>query len=252
MKALQLSPSELDEDTRTFLVECYAYNAVLSNISLGADSDSWTLEDATLLFPLIRNSKSRGSGMFCGVATDLYQLIPRVSILARQRENDQEILGSASWNTVSTYLSLRSKIQNWTSSSSDIHLTTSGKIYQQALLVFLETVYGKHDWKLEQSPSVDRAFNDVAKLFETLPVNLPISTTLCWPLAILGTCARQIGQRNMIRQRLEDMYEFLKLENIQETKRFLDIVWSKSKYVNVNPIDLEWIMRDEGFVILCM
>ena len=56
----------------------------------------------------------------------------------------------------------------------------------------------------------------------------------------------------MIRQRLEDMYEFLKLENIQETKRLLDIVWSKSKYVNVNPIDLEWIMRDEGFVILCM
>jgi hypothetical protein len=92
--------------------------------------------------------------MFCGVATDPYQLIPAVSILARQRENDEENSEPASWNTVSMYLSLRSKIQSWTPSSSDIYLTTSWKIYQQALLVFLETVYGKHDWKREQSPSV--------------------------------------------------------------------------------------------------
>jgi hypothetical protein len=105
---------------------------------------------------------------------------------------------------------------------------------------------------ISQSPSVERAFIDAAKLFESLPVNLPISTALCWPLAILGTCARQVGQRIMFRQRLEDMYNFLKLGNIQETKRLLNIVLSKPRYMNVNPIDFEWIMRDEGLVILCM
>jgi hypothetical protein len=85
---------------------------------------------------------------------------------------------------------------------------------------------------------VERAFTDVAKLFESLPVNLPISTLLCLFLAILET-SRRVGHRNMIQQRLDDVYNFLKLRDIQETKKLLDIVLNKLRYVNVNPIELE-------------
>jgi hypothetical protein len=43
----------------------------------------------------------------------------------------------------------------------------------------------------------------------------------------------------MIQQRLDDVYNFLKLRDIQETKKLLDIVLNKLRYVNVNPIELE-------------
>ncbi|RQM07481.1 hypothetical protein DH86_00002995, partial [Scytalidium sp. 3C] len=83
---LRLPESQLDEDTRTFIIERYAYTAALANITLGAESDDWILDDMSLLLPIMKNGLGNSSSNMSGHIHELFQLIPTVSKLARKRE----------------------------------------------------------------------------------------------------------------------------------------------------------------------
>jgi hypothetical protein len=230
--ALKLPSSQLDDETRSFLVEVYAYAAITANITFGPDSDSWILEDATLLLPMLRANKDHVLTV-SGCPTDLFELIPRVSILAGKRLAEQENLGYSSWEIASEHLSLRGKIQRWTSKSTDPHVMACHRIYQQAILVYLESAFTKDastDPVGEHPTPIEHAFDVLIESLDQLPVESPHATTLCWPLVVFGSSAKTSYHHSVIRQRLLELHRVIGAKNLKETLQFLENVWVESDH----------------------
>ncbi|OBT81378.1 hypothetical protein VE02_10233 [Pseudogymnoascus sp. 03VT05] len=227
-----------------FLIEYYSYVSVLSNITLGADSDSWIHEDASLFFPLIAARGGSSSGMMCGNIHELFQLIPQVSSVARKRIEEQNHHGTLSWEVQSSYLSLRQMILAWRSNSDDEEIIVCGKIYQLGLLLYLAVYFEKgHNAAGEAKSNLDQAFESFAELLDALPVDSPSSTTLCWPLVIFGSCARHPPYRNLIRTRMKGMSDHLALTNIREALSLLEVIWESNDENLLHPQGITQIME---------
>lgn len=224
--ALKLQSSQLDDETRAFLVEVYAYAAITANISFGPSSDAWIMKDATLLLPMLPANKDQVLTV-SGCPPDLFELIPRVSILA-SKQLEQENLGYSSWDIASEHLSLRGRIQRWTSKSTDPHVMACHRIYQQAVLVYLESAFSKDslsELSDDCSSPIQHAFDVFIESLDQLPVESPHATTLCWPLVVFGSCAKTSYHQSIIRQRLLNLHRVIGAKNLKETLRFLEDLW---------------------------
>lgn len=249
--------SQLDEDTRTFIIERYAYTAALANITLGAESDDWILDDMSLLLPIMKNGLGNSSSNMSGHIHELFQLIPTVSKLARKREAEG-LLQLESWDTISSFISLRTKILSWKSNVSDEVHSMCGRIYQQALHIHLTSSFERFDKSLRDqlesidsySPTVKAAFDNFIPLLQSVPVESPMTTTLCWPLVVFGSCAKKLEHRDAIRSHLVAMSTKLALVHAQESSRLLEILWAKGDPSLAHPLSLEMIMKDENLTIL--
>lgn len=245
--------SQVDDETRAFIIEHFIYVAVLSDISLGVESYKWVLEDAMLLIPMISKSEHKATGMFCGAAHDLFQLIPQVTVFSRKLIKEQDESTELSSETLSTYKSLRSSIITWRSTSSNEGFTISGKIYQQALLVYLEASMSR----IEQSGPIsttaaasrEEAIDTATTLLESLPLDTDIATTLCWPIAIIGSCATLPRHQQTITQRLKLMHCMLGFGNLSTTQRLLRTIWADNSSGRAGPWSIEPLMRKEGEII---
>ncbi|RFU27346.1 hypothetical protein B7463_g9004, partial [Scytalidium lignicola] len=256
--ALRLPESQLDQETRAFLIERYAYTIVLANISMGEESDSWVLHDVAQLFPLMKSSYTGtlGSGTI-GCVHELCRLIPTVSSLAMKRQKE-ESLGIESWETISTFLSLYTTIKKWESVCTDEFYTLCGKIYQHTLLVYLASSFERYEQQAnndvfygsEYSPLVGLAFSNFIPLLDSVPVDSPMSSTLCWPLVVFGSCAKLAEHRELVRARLLAMSSVIGMGNARETCSLLDILWSSGDYSQANPLSIEPIMKKEKMTVM--
>jgi hypothetical protein len=256
--ALRLPESQLGRETRAFLIERYAYTIVLANISMGEESDSWVLDDVAQLFPLMKSSYAGtlGSGTV-GCVHELCQLIPTVSSLAKKRQKE-ESLGIESWQTISAYLSLYTTIMKWESTCTDELYTLCGKIYQHTLLVYLASSFERYEQRSnndvycssEYSPLVALAFSNFIPLLDSVLVDSPMSSTLCWPLVVFGSCAKLAEHRELIRARLLAMSSVIGMGNAGETCNLLDVLWSSGDYSQANPLSIEPIMKKEKKTVM--
>lgn len=248
--ALQLPSSRLDDEVRTFFVEIYSFLIVVSEISFGEDSNGWILEDASFLLPLI-SVKGRNPGFICGSAHSLFQLIPQASALVRRRITEQTNLGSTSWETVSAFLSMRSTVQRWESQATNSADIICGKLYQQAILIYLETCFGAFDTIgtvafFEYSTAVQQAFETSMSLLESVPVDSAASTTFCWPLVVIGACAMTSQHQTTIYKRLMDISDHLGINHARRAAELLEIVWKKHHTSQRSPLILSQIMEEQS------
>lgn len=252
-RALELPSSKLDNEIRAFVIEHFIYVAVLSNISLGAESDNWILEDVRLLIPMVLRSPGKATGMFCGAAHELFQLIPQVTIFSRKVVEEQDATGFASWASINAYVTLRSSITAWCSDTDNENFDISGKIYQQALLLYLELSMtrsgGAGSLESTAATSVKEAMETATELIECLPLDCDIATTLCWPIAVIGSCATQAKHQCVISQRLKLMHCMLGFNNLESTRQLLDVLWSDKELGVVGPWSIEPQMRKQGAII---
>lgn len=248
--ALQLPSSRLDDETRTFLVEIYSFLVVVSEISISENSDGWILEDASFLFPLI-SVKGRGSGFICGSAQNLFQLIPQASAVARKCIAEQTNFGSTSWETVSAFLSIRSTVQRWGSQATNSADIICGKLYQQAILIYLETSFRTFDQTgavafFEYSTAVQQAFQISISLLESFPIDSAVSTALCWPLVVIGACAMTSQHQSIIYQRLIDTSDYVGISHARRAAQLLEMVWKKDHTSQRSPLILSKVMEEQS------
>jgi hypothetical protein len=209
------------------------------------------------LFLMINNGPGESAGKLSGRLHELFQLIPVVSKLARKRETE-EFLQLGAWDTRSSYLSLRAKLLSWKSNVSDEVHTMCCRIYQQALIVYLTSSFERFDKNLEDgvdsrstySPLVKTSFDNFIQLLLSVPVESPISTTLCWPLVVFGSCAKLPEHCDVIRRRLTAMSTVLALVHTLEASQLLEILWAKGDSSLAHPLSLEKIMKEENMTIL--
>ena len=224
------------------LVDIYTYIIITCNITFGIKTDNWVSDDAELLLPLVRTSK------MCSCAPELFRLIPLVSTLSQRMASERESLGFCSWKTISSVLSTRSTLHHWSSMSSDSETVACSRIYQQALIVYLEMTLSNnnHNEKivsiLDSVGTVHKAFDTVFVILDQVPVTSPISTTICWALAILGSCAKDSQHQNMIKRRLLEIASHSGVKHMRETAFFLEKLWSKNGATD--PLSLAQLMKE--------
>lgn len=216
---------------------------VLAHITMGAESDEWVVHDAATLFPMMQTSRSYGC------VHELFQLIPTVTILARKMSEETK-RGSASDDLMTEYLMLRSAISSWQPDSDDEVHSLCGKLYQQALLVFLASFseQGGESTEAGYPEEVQQAFDIFIPILDSVSPQASISTTLCWPLAIFGSCARTDEHRAVIANRLEILSDVYSAQSVRDTKVLLEKMWQRPTMTN--PLCLEQIMREGNTAVL--
>lgn len=228
LPCFQLHSSVLGSNLRGFIAEFYAYLAVLADISFEKEPPGGICID----YPLLHANdilSHRSAGMLLGCAQGLFQLIPQISRLSKKRLYDEEEFGRCSVETLNEYFQLRDDISQWNAPAvgTESSHVICGLLYQQALLVYLETSIRKFELKSPTSTSfIDNAVDRFVNLLHILPIESPISTTLSWPIVVLGSCARSTCHREVIGTRLAYLSQSLGMGCIRQSHRLLEKIWS--------------------------
>jgi hypothetical protein len=222
---------QLDTSIYGFLVEAYAYIAVIADFSMTIYSEEWRCEDSTILY------STRLPGIHCGCAASLFALIPSITTLASnlalERENRfLDVFHTEAYTplTTSFYNSLHQEISNWKVPChiTDPALIGFGRIYQQAMLLCLQITFYQHSVQSDELSTLVQSYIDhIITLFKDIPANSTVNTTICWPLAVLGSCVTTVKDREFVTHRLDDMYGRFHFGNLLETRKFLQTLWDQ-------------------------
>lgn len=216
---------------RQFLVEYYVYTATLSMISIDARiSDQYFLDNdmALLATELVAESYV---GNLCGTWLNLILLIPPIFDLARRVQTRS---GTPGWRPSADefmlFAQLQSQVQAWTPNpavSPDVAL--AGYVYHKAVTLYLYTALhplsGDENGIMAVSTqtALAEALSHLAQLDPTVRVN----TSLCWPIAVIGSCVVDEGQRTFLRERLGHTFASIGLGNIRQTSVLLQHIWDE-------------------------
>ncbi|KAK2751075.1 hypothetical protein FQN57_000150 [Myotisia sp. PD_48] len=245
--AVLKSPSTplMDQSILEFLKEFYIYITRITEISsneiIQLDDQYQPIHHPRSASPWVSN---KSFGILVGCAHELFDLIPQVSALARERRRKYSSEGDNTQQAVPSpatlddngedlaYYSLLAKILAWVPpESSPSDFATAGKIHQQALLCYLDISCANPpiSAQSELPESIQGRFYVLNNLLAELPLDAPISSTLCWPLALFGSVARDEYQRAIILGRLEAMWGFLHIGNIMSTMNLLKRLWDDKR-----------------------
>lgn len=152
--------------------------------------------------------------------------------------------------------------------SNDSTFQTSGRILRLALTILLtEASYWCRvsEAKLRQtgecvlraSPRQQHTLNlelqtvplvaEFVTLLKHLPVQSWIVTTMCWPMAVLGSYATCQTHRTAIRLYLVNMEATFGFKNMNRTRLLLEYIWSKISTFEVDrPMDISEAMAEIG------
>ena len=243
-----------------FMIETYLYIFSLSTFSFPDLLDADLLDDFDMAFANL-SRQSILSGFLLGTAQELYALIPRAVMLCRRAYKSMEASGSMPAELLLEIQFLVIKVIDWDCSSNDPLLASCAEIYRHAVLALLLS---------EQQP-ID---NDIPTSFQDDPVgslSLPLTyqldllvdrsitflrsidpsdglaVTFCWPLAILGSCARHTYQRSVFRQYLQDLSVTRQYGNLQRTISLLEAFWESGDHTRFTPGGLLMFMDASGF-----
>lgn len=244
------SMTPMPKELKDFLVEYYSYTATLSLISIDINVSSQSLLNPELEMYAHHLVRSQYAGSLCGCWLELLLVIPKVFELGRQwRLSDQaveseELLASSSANRINenlaVFASLHSRILRWSPRYTyAFDGILAGRIFQQALLLYLYTslqtsvqVIGPNYESL-----IEATLDETMSLLDQLPSTVRINTSLCWPIAVVGSCLKDDTRRQILRNRLNTMLNTIGLGNMQQTLQILEYVWKR------DPADIgPWII----------
>ncbi len=235
MKVLSSKQLLLEESMLEFLKEYYSYISHITNLSNESDVDLSYFKDHIRVETL---TSEKSPGVLLGCAHKLFELIPQISSSIRQQyrlrsDHSQTNHAQASlkdaYDMIQRQREIQISILSWSPpQDSDPTFVLCGKIYQQALLIYNSSTILQ---PLNQSSEMEfilirRGIDHVIALLHNLPVDAPISATIVWPLAFLGTLASDPHHREVIHARLRAIWDILGLGNVKKTIGFLERYWA--------------------------
>lgn len=252
-EALSLPEARFSSKTKKFLAERLMYMIAVSHITMGCDSDGWVVRETTDLRQLVETSSSTGNTSSSGYLHDLIEHVPAVSILARRR-HEEKAAGVYTSDTAMQLQAIRARILLWRPNTLDAIQNSCGTVYQQALLAYIACACptAKLDANSEDlsMATVDQAFSVIMPIVSSIPQNSPVANMLCWPLAILGSCAQKQGHRNFITGYFDILCETYASESLRDTQGLLLKLWHYSGTDRLSPLDFADMMKQEKMTVL--
>jgi hypothetical protein len=230
----------MDESIFEFLKEFYIYLTRITEISYDSECPPSETEctdpDPNAVGTWI---SPKSHGMLVGCSYELFNMIPRVAALSRRKRERLRRTKSGRPMTdemseeleqdTAYYYAMRSQILAWQPpANAHRDFITCGEIYRQAVLCYLDISFADPAVLAQpEAPDfVHACFNNLNQLLEILPLDAYITSTLCWPMALFGSLAKDEAQRAVIYNRLQAMWDVMRLGNITATMRFLERLWA--------------------------
>lgn len=240
---LETSRSQLSEQLRCFLLEYYIYAAATSILSI----DCRVGPQFLLADDFDAHAKTLGEdylGSLCGCWLNLLLLTPRIFNLGRRLLSCNDTSASVTPEDFMEFTALHGAIQAWTPNPvarDDIAL--AGRIYQQGMLAYLHTALNSlpsSSGGSTHAKAVKDAVDRALELLAELPPTWRVNTSLCFPIAIIGSCVYTAEQREYLRTRLDFMFSVLGLGNIRKTAALLEKMWELR---SPDPWDISRVMQ---------
>lgn len=216
-----------------FLSEIYAFQAITSNITSKKISGLNRRVPADDLLSSLTNLNDGTShyGFLFGAAHELFELIPQIAQSAE--ENESARVSETGCSTVERYY--EDKIMSWRCSlSSDKNgsedseifreCSLAGQIYQQALLIFLYTMF--HGERCPDQSLFDKVDPCIARSLDYREQVGPMSTLqtkMMWPTLIVGSCMRDKADRDKLLTLQSELY--LSMAPLTRSAELLVYVW---------------------------
>lgn len=217
-------PQELED----FVIEYYIYTASVSMIAVDARASPQLF----LPFELEQHARQLLSrqyvGNLCGCWLELLLLIPSIFDWGRQWVANDSPHVEPIADDIAVFGSLQAQILRWSPYAWVIpEVSLSGRIFQQAMLLYLYTAAGSLQ-RLENGMyqvMVDAAASEAMSYLSQLSPSARINSGLCWPIAVVGSCLSNPQQQDQLRCRLNAMVNTFGLGNMQRTLLLLEHMW---------------------------
>ncbi|KAL6835739.1 hypothetical protein J3E69DRAFT_352253 [Trichoderma sp. SZMC 28015] len=236
------------DDLKKFIIEYYVYTVTISMISASPASRSAPLLNPTLELEAHNLVASGYIGQLCGCWLQLLLLIPRIFEFGRRAIGGAVDVDSPfpSPDDFIAFATLRAEILSYTPNpDATKEVILCGYMFQQALYLYLLTVFRNEATSDGlQRTSIDNAVSETFSYLEQLPPTARINTSLCWVLAVVGSCTLDESRRDQLRRRLECMFQTIGLGNISSTLTLLEHIWARPKSEQ-NPWAICRVMQEQ-------
>ncbi|OLN87231.1 Zinc cluster transcription factor CZF1 [Colletotrichum chlorophyti] len=228
-----LMNNSLQKVLKDFLVEYYVYTATVSMISIDARLSNQLFLSNDLVLLATDLVASAYVGNLCGCWLELLLFIPSVFDFGRRLMVHAD---DPSWRATSDdfllFAQLLNQIQNWTPNpavSPDV--IQAGYIYQKAILLYLYTAMNalEKDETGLHAASIQTTLAEALSHLAQLPPSVRINTSLCWPIAVIGSCVVDPEQQTFLRDRLGHMFSVIGLGNMTQTTILLRHIWEQNE-----------------------
>lgn len=202
----------------SFATELYVYNAALASLTTNYSPTPIVLPNNGTNTPAAESSEI---GVLCGCAYDLFTLVPRVTSLVWEDAAQASLPAPFRKYLISQYNELRAQIEEWKPPSNKHELILCAKLYQQSLLLLLDSRFAGDD-----APNrIDQAFLSLGSLLFRLPPSSPVATTTTWPIFVFGIHARHQHQKELVRSYLHSLVEVFGMGVMSAALNQLEEIW---------------------------
>ncbi|RSL60529.1 hypothetical protein CEP53_005426 [Fusarium sp. AF-6] len=221
----------LPDGLRAFVIEYYVYTAIISMISMDPSASMGHLLTPELEYEAHFLVESGYVGQLCGSWLSLLLLIPRMFDFGRRRVAAHTQPPFPTADDFLNFSNLRAEITSFTPSPLvESEVATCGYIFQQAVHLYLLTAFGVGDaGQVTQQLNMENALVTAFLYLEQLPASARINTSMCWALAVIGSCTVDEERRDVLRQRLNTMFVTIGLGNISSTLSLLEHIWTRPR-----------------------
>lgn len=252
-RARDSSDTLFTRKARFLLAERCAYTTTLANIAQESTFEQQHDVQVESVYDLMFNFSHGPTLSEHSSIYQLFEYIPQVDQMARKQRQRKYNLGSL-LDPSAEHIKLQREILQWKPPDEHTSLGRYGSVYQQALLVYLSSVFGQHIIEEGQAdyplPGVLDAFAQFMDLLTPIPSGDLCTKALCWPLAIFGSCARSQSHRDFIRDILLYLYETYGSCSVKQSLCLLETMWADEAQFVSNPLGLMEAMKKTDNIVL--
>lgn len=255
---------QVDQSLLDLLTEFYAFFAINANLTLNTNLpvDREIPEDLFLSSDsLVKLNQGNGiHGVLFGSAHELFGLIMPIARSARYFLQHQDLeQREISLRTYEKqirawkYIPTSRSYTDACSDSADLDpYNIAGKVYQQAILIFLYTMFnGPNAPSTSLIAKVDACIDNTLDAAANLPPEAPVQTTMAWAALIGGSCMRNPEHRAILKYSLENIR--LSMLSIKRNLHFLETLWEDMDGDDMvyGPYGIELVMRRRDMSLTC-
>lgn len=229
---LDLAGQLVSRGLADFLVEYYTYAATSSMLSVDPRYSEQLLLPSDIARKAQNLVDAQYVGDLCGCWLELLLFIPHIFELRRHVVLTYDVtqpiqLGA---DDIIKFSELHHRMSRFVpnfSLHSDTYQTCF--FYQKAVILYHMTVLETGNQPLHglHRDTIDATIADAMAHLELIPTTSRINTSLCWPLAVIGSCTNDALVQSSIRLRLQKMSETVSLGNIDKTLALLECLWCR-------------------------
>lgn len=175
-------------------------------------------------------------GHLCGCWLQLLLLIPQIFDLGSRAYAPAMATEPTfpSSDDFMTFSALQANILSFNPvPNANVDVKLAGLIYQKAVLLYLYTTLDALPREASgpglYESLIEATVREAMDLLAMLSPAARINTSLCWPIAVIGSVLTDTAEQVTLHDRLQTMFAHIGLGNIEATTRLLDQIWLQPK-----------------------